>query len=977
MYKIASTIFILSATFATTFNLYAQIPDFNSQTYEIKLPAALDRDVSDNYVSADAENWKAFERRYDREIFVDKVLGYPHRSIGKPIKIRGFDRVDETNLVAAAERFLEDNNRYFNLDLENIELRSANFVHGKGYVSFYLTLDGLKVLLSEIELRIFENGNVVVFGMDYYRDIDLNLTPKISSAEAVRRASEGISKTKYKTESALASDELFVLPIRSENSVDFKLVYKCEVRVAEPFAVYETFVDAESGAPVWRRDVVNRAAKARSFGTVKIDDPREYPVEKNFEYQYVDVNGERYLTDENGEFDVEVDSDAEVKATFEGTYAKIICENREDAKFEKTFSAGEKIDIDWDDFVSHRYERNMFYHLNKARELIKEIDPNFTATDVQMVCRLMFEGQSANAYSKMDSITFLACGSTEYRMADGASVLLHEYGHSATNLFYEQQGAERLNHGASHEAFADLNSALNIQDPRIGVGYKVSDPDYFIRNLENSKRYPDDIVNQSHADGEILGGAFWDLTELTSLDYVKRAVHFIKYSLADDENTGVIFSEWLLETLFYDDDNGDLTDGTPHFNQIIEAFDNHNIGVNLLYAQGFEHEPLADNLDYDYPFPTGFDINYYGIAAIAPESAKLQYRRRGEDFSFQEADATKIEDNSFAVTIPAPSAPTYIEYFFETEAADDSKTTLGADEYARPFGFLAGYFKALEDDLESPETQSNWTVGYDTDDAENGLWEYGSPTNLYNLTPGAAPETDNSPGGENCFGTAINFNLAESGGNFSKSLPNGATSLLSPVYDLSEYEMPVARFYRFNFVWGYQDYKAGTFIVYASTDGVNWQEALTFEDITPNWTRERIFIDELFPGAEQIQFRFAVEANSSQYGSYIRAFVDDLQIYSADVLNAVSDKNDQTYGLDVYPNPFSAETRIFNSQTEPANIKIFNSFGSLVFETQAREGSEVVWDGKDFSGAELASGTYAVTVETPTKTLSKIVILIR
>ena len=42
----------------------------------------------------------------------------------------------------------------------------------------------MRYYFSEVELRVFENGNVMAFGVDFYANIDISLSPTISFAAA-------------------------------------------------------------------------------------------------------------------------------------------------------------------------------------------------------------------------------------------------------------------------------------------------------------------------------------------------------------------------------------------------------------------------------------------------------------------------------------------------------------------------------------------------------------------------------------------------------------------------------------------------------------------------------------------------------------------------------------------------------------------------------------------------------------------------
>jgi len=115
-------------------------------------------------------------------------------------------------------------------------------------------------------------------------------------------------------------------------------------------------------------------------------------------------------------------------------------------------------------------------------------------------------------------------GSPGEGFAIDGDIVLHEYGHSviddlASALFFAPFGM------AMHEGYADYLANSYMGDPELaeyvgdfytGLGY--------LRTLANSKHYPDDLDGESHDDGEIWGGALWDLRQVLGGSVVDELV---------------------------------------------------------------------------------------------------------------------------------------------------------------------------------------------------------------------------------------------------------------------------------------------------------------------------------------------------------------------------------------------------------------------------------------------------------------------
>jgi subtilisin-like proprotein convertase family protein len=131
-----------------------------------------------------------------------------------------------------------------------------------------------------------------------------------------------------------------------------------------------------------------------------------------------------------------------------------------------------------------------------------------------------FESEPDNAFfdPSVDAI-FLGVGSNgEQDAGEDAQVIVHEYGHAVLhaqlpNMLFNDAG------GAYHDGFADAFAGLVTfglsDDPAClfpwFLGPLVGDD--CGRRFDTDKRFPDDVVNEVHADGEIWTGAVFDVLE--------------------------------------------------------------------------------------------------------------------------------------------------------------------------------------------------------------------------------------------------------------------------------------------------------------------------------------------------------------------------------------------------------------------------------------------------------------------------------
>jgi subtilisin-like proprotein convertase family protein len=160
-----------------------------------------------------------------------------------------------------------------------------------------------------------------------------------------------------------------------------------------------------------------------------------------------------------------------------------------------------------------------YFWIDTAQRLIQDLGfEDVRNESFEIVPR--FESEVDNAFfdPSVDAI-FLGVGSNgEQDAGEDAQVILHEYGHAVLhqqlpNMIFNDAG------GAYHDGFADAFAGLITlglsDDPGClfpwFLGPLVGDE--CGRRFDTDKVFPEDIVNEVHADGEIWTGAVFDVLE--------------------------------------------------------------------------------------------------------------------------------------------------------------------------------------------------------------------------------------------------------------------------------------------------------------------------------------------------------------------------------------------------------------------------------------------------------------------------------
>lgn len=217
---------------------------------------------------------------------------------------------------------------------------------------------------------------------------------------------------------------------------------------------------------------------------------------------------------------------------------------------------------------------NGFVHTNLAHEFFKSRQPDFTALDIPLDCNVNLPNFCNASFTPIGpSLNFFASGGGCVNTAYG-SVIHHEFGH----FIVSEHG---LSQGAFGEGYGDTLAILINDDPVVGRDFQgVGSP---VRDIvAANKQYP--CFGEIHDCGQILGGVWWDLRlnlgetlGAAGLDYARQLFTDWTGITVGGRGRSSAHPVTAVEVLTADDDDGDLTNGTPNQAEICEAFAAHSI----------------------------------------------------------------------------------------------------------------------------------------------------------------------------------------------------------------------------------------------------------------------------------------------------------------------------------------------------------------------------------------------------------------
>ncbi len=924
----------------------------------------------------------------------------PHRAWGKGIQIDGYPVIHLLNAPQAANQFVQTYRDVLNADPDNLRLLYSEIVGGKAYVKYIQQYQGIDVLHSYIDLRISSTGKVFMFGSDTHPGIRLNPTPTLSRESARSLSKSGLDR--LPDDGEIEGGTLVVLPLKYPASIDYRLVYNFLVRESG-HEVWDTYVDAHSGQILWRWNTVRHfhQGKEKPAGITSTVSGRVtiqiYPISYTkgvstvpLKGAYVWVDGKMVITDEDGRYTVDIGtaSSAQVIARLSGPFA---IARRADTSgttvrngvVSGTVNAGQEFNIEWFDGNSVASERNGFYHVTRVHEYIRNIDPtmNLSGLDIQLPCVVNIN-QECNANWNGTSVNFFNESATCGNTAEIADVVYHEYGHAVNHFLYRRLRGSGMTNGALSEATADILANTLRDDPRVGIGFMKNGPnDGIIRNSDNTRRYPESIVNEIHDDGMILTGAVWDTRKAIGLEKVERLSHQAKYGTPDGTNLGVAFADYFIEFLVADDDDGNLSNGTPNSSQIIPAFNAHGIpgsAISIIHNPAPDHQSVTDPiaLSGDAMVATGIDATRMKIQEV-----RVVYS--SDDFQNQQT-ATLVYDaqfKRFSGFIPPHPAGSILKYYIE---ATDNFGSIARHPARAPISYHLVLVGFLTKEFYDCEVLDGWGA---TSDAETGRWVREKPIGTWNTQLGAPPQVpyvqpneDHTPGvsKERCWVTG---NADPSLGLGQNDVDGGSTWLTTRKYDVSAYIVPVLRYFR----W-YTNNSGATpgtddWTVRISGDGgTTWKTLEQTKESDASWSPKVFRVKDYFPNVTELQVEF--EAADLEPGSLVEAAVDDFELLDIDQ-SLVSVERDHARPIQLslhqnFPNPFNPSTTItFDLPKQGTlSLRVFSAIGREV-----RTLADGVYPAGSyrvqFDSGDLPSGIYTYELQAAGQRLVKKMVLMK
>ncbi|MBU1652360.1 M36 family metallopeptidase, partial [bacterium] len=438
-------------------------------------------------------------------------------------------------------------------------------------VNLQQTYGGIPVYGAKLTVRITADGRLSSLSSRLFPTELVNSSFSLNPETALTLLSD-LADTR------LSNSRKVLFPVDHDGVIE--LIPAWQLLGESPLPEYRPagLVDAQSGAVLMK---YNNVAFDDVSGTVLglvlphywDDEPQVWPMTN----QQVYIGSDNTYTDDNGDYLFTPGSGTifPIIGQLYGHWVNVNWEDGDDATYIGEAIIGQPHNWIWDYTMGRQDELNMYYHVDFVHGFYDILDPPFSGLDFPLPAIVGYGDNYENAFWNGNGIFFGEGAGTFRNFALFCDVIYHEYTHGVTDHIYPWYLLPYTGEpGAMNEGWSDYFACTITDESQMGEGGLFTNGQV-MRDLDNTLRMPENWAGEVHADGRIIGGAFWDLRELLGASSADSLLHFAKYLWSET------FEDYFVDVLVTADDDGDLSNGGPYHNEIYEAFDMHGIGPGL------------------------------------------------------------------------------------------------------------------------------------------------------------------------------------------------------------------------------------------------------------------------------------------------------------------------------------------------------------------------------------------------------------
>ena len=583
---------------------------------------------------------------------IDPPTGKPQMIIGYPMQIEGFSFVNEQNAPSALMAFIAQHSDLFGVDAADLQVAGVERSKDRAVVTLSQNAGGLPVWGGHITAMILPDATISYISNKLVPEIQPERGFTMSEEQAL---SSAIAKIAPRGEPRrIDRMGMFAFPLWRDDGFDSRTVWAFRILADDPVGLWQVMVSTTNGEIV---AISNELVTVEHSGKIQGQYHPEFkddPLQTG-NWQFAEVKLSAVFTgytDIGGNWLMDI---AAASPNFSTTHKGRYCDIRNDAGAVASYNAGSftsPFDFTWTTSTSATNQMNLYYHTNVMHTYVKDT-LGYSGMDYSVPSTVNYSAMSDNANWDGYGMNFGAGATIFYDMSLFCDVIYHEYTHGVTGRIYPSGTLPYSGQsGAINEGLSDYFACSMTDSPLMGDGGLYRGGTAFMRRVNRIKVFPDDFVDQVHSDGEIISGAWWAIRTELGRFYTDSLIHLTRFLHPED------FEAFFWATLATDDDDGDLTNGTPNGRLIYESYGVRGIGPG--FALNVEHRPLKNT-----EITTGVyrvEATFFATLGLSTDSISVKWRVDGGEWN------RAFMSESFGVYrgfIPAQPLGSVVDYYID------------------------------------------------------------------------------------------------------------------------------------------------------------------------------------------------------------------------------------------------------------------------------------------------------------------------
>lgn len=516
--------------------------------------------------------WREFlEHHGEWSVLWDEATTLPRRVLSRGYELlTPFSSRDDA--LAATRSFVDQNSSLFGLYPEDLQLSYAEPTNKEWVIVYRQHLNGVPVVDGTVTFFVsFEGKLPMIETHKIMPGLTVETTPILTAPVARDTFVSAMLPSGIPAGASLVEDDPELVILGTGTSRRPRLAWKIGLLLNEIPHHFVGYLDAQSGDILhWSDEIYHIDVTGRVDGRAHQDHPDTPVTVQDMPNIRVQVQGgNSAFADDNGDFVVPHGGSSPVNVTVsvEGRWARVDNVRGGEISDTATLTPGVSGSIRLNPSSNAEFtlaQVDAYLQTTKVHNYFKTVLPDATGVDCQFVanvninssCNAFFNGSSTNYFNRAG-----ACNNTAF-----ASVVAHELGHE---IDFKYGG---ILDGGLSEGFGDILSMYMLGYPTIGPFFFTGGSG--IRTGTNGRVFPgNECGGQVHCLGEIWMGFAWkarqamisELGGAAGRDAAEQAV------LPTFVGNPASLPDAVIQTFIFDDDNGDLSDGTPNFDQLESA----------------------------------------------------------------------------------------------------------------------------------------------------------------------------------------------------------------------------------------------------------------------------------------------------------------------------------------------------------------------------------------------------------------------